>query len=145
MANEARVSAGLTIRKTSGTVTLLDYRRSPTFNADVTGSKGPTPGALTIPTGGKVVSLEELSTPGLCLVTNNDATAYVEYGVLDVGADIFYPFGELLPGEATVFRFSRNFQEEYVGTGTGTTSQGNRLFMKAHGNDAVVTVEAFEK
>ena len=147
MADEAQVRASLSIRKTSGAKTLIDYRSSPSaFNSDVTGTKGPTPGALTIPTGGKVVSFAELDTPGWCILHNEDATNYVEWGVYDPDTDRFYPVGEIGPGEsAGPFKFSRNFREDYIGTGTGTSSEGgNQFFMKADTADVVVSVEALE-
>jgi hypothetical protein len=145
MANEATVRVSLQIRKTSGSLTVLEWLNRPgAFQADVTGTKGPTPGALTIPVGGKVISLEELGTPGLCHLRNCDATNYVEWGVYDVDQDRFYPVGELLPGEGYVLRLSRNIQEEYEGTGTGTSGPTSRLFMKANTADVVVVVSAFE-
>jgi hypothetical protein len=58
---------------------------------------------------------------------------------------VFYPLIELLPGESYVFRLSRNIQEQYAGTGTGTTAPDNRLRIKANGASCVVLVEAFEK
>jgi hypothetical protein len=141
MANEARLSVGLQISADN-----LRYQSQPTaFAADVTGRKGPTPGAITAPVGGKAVDLGELITPGLCRLMNVDSTNYVEVGIWDPGTDVFYPLVELLPGESFVIRLSRNIQEEYVGTGTGTTGPGNRLFVKANFADCVVLVEAFEK
>jgi len=145
MAREASVRIGLNIRKLSGSITLMDENISAGFTADVDGTKGPTPGALTIPTGGKAVSFEELSTPSLCVLKNSDATNYVSYGIYDPQTDVYYPLGELLPGESYVLRLSRDLQEEYVGTGTGTTAANNQFFMKADGADVEVTVKAFEK
>lgn len=148
MADEATVMSHLSIQKrdaTTGRVTLEFQSRPGAFTADVTGSKGPTPGALTIPVGGKVVSLEELATPGLCFVSNNDATNYVELGIYDPQTDIFYPLLEWLPGEGYAVRLSRKLLEEYSSTGTGTTGPTNRMFMKADGADVNVFVGAFEK
>lgn len=147
MADEATINCSLQIRKVDSTtnLTLIDYQSRPSrFLADVNGTKGPSPGSLTIPVGGEAIDLGEFVTPGLCRIMNMDPTNYVEYGIWDPILDIFYPFGELLPGEITVFRFSRNIQEEYSGTGTGTTGPDNRFFMKANTADCVVLVEAFE-
>lgn len=146
MADEARISCQLTVLKRgSSGEALIDYASRPAaFSADVNGTKGPTPGSLTVPTGGKVVPLNELTTPGWCRIMNQDATNYVEYGVYDPDYDRFYPFGELGPGELTVFKFSRNFREEYEGTGTGTSAPSSYLFMKANTADVNVLVEAFE-
>ncbi len=148
MANEANVRCVLTIKKKDDDtgLQLINYQNLPgSFRADVDGYKGPTPGALTIPVGGKLVSLEELTVPGLVRIKNADATNYVEYGLYDMDADIFRPFGELLAGEEYVFRFSRNLFEEYTGTGTGTSTAGaNRFMMKANTADVIVIVDAFE-
>jgi len=141
MADEAQVRVSLQIR--SGN---LDYRSNPTaFVADVEGVKGPTPGSLTIPVGGKSIDMGELTTPGFCWMTNLDDTNYVEYGVYDPDTDRFYPLGEILPGEVYILRLARNLQEEYEGTGTGTSGPNNRLFFKANTADVNVRIEAFEK
>ncbi len=140
MSNEASIRSGMTIR-----VGNLYYESKPqAFTGTVTGTKGPSPGALTIPPGGKIVSFEELSTPGYCRLMNMDLTNFVEWGVYDPALDIFYPIGEILPGETYVIRLSRNIQEEYEGTGTGTTQPANYFFMKANVADVNVLVEAFE-
>jgi hypothetical protein len=148
MANEASVRCTLSIKKKDDDtgLQLINYQNLPgSFRATVTGTKGPSPGALTIPVGGKFVSLEELTVPGLVRIKNCDATNYVEYGLYDVDADIFRPLGELLAGEEYVLRFSRNLFEEYEGTGTGTSTAGaNRFMMKANTADVIVVVDAFE-
>ena len=145
MANEARVTVGLSILKRSGAVTILDEKYMAVFTPTVTGTKGPSPGALTIPVYGKVIPLTELTTPGLCMLRNLDATNYVEWGLYDPQIDQFYPLGEIQPGESYVLRFSRNIREQYEGTGTGTTAVGGvEFFMKANAADVVVSVEAFE-
>ena len=145
MADEAQVRVSLSIRKTSGIITMIDYQSRRAFSADVTGTKGPTPGALTIPVGGKVVSFEELSTAGFCMLHNLDTTNYVEYGIRDPDSDRFYPLGEIGPGETYILKLTRNLNEEYIGTGTGTSSPGNQFFMKANTADVVVSVECFER
>lgn len=125
---------------------LTQHQTQPSaFVTDMDGIKGPCPGSLTIPTGGKIVSLEELDTPGWCRLWNTDASNYVEWGVYDVTLDRFDPVGEIGPGEGALFKFSRNFREGFSSTGTGTTSEGARqFFMKANTADVVVKVEAFE-
>ena len=68
MADEARINCSLYIKKNN-----LLYQSQPTsFQADVTGTKGPVPGAITIPVGGKVIDLGELVTPGLYKIVNLD-------------------------------------------------------------------------
>lgn len=146
MANEARVTNSLSIRKQSGTVIQIDYQSRPnSFSVDVTGTKGPVPGAVAISTGGTDVSFAELTTPSLCRIHNQDATNYVEYGIWEPATSTFYPFGEIGPGETYILKLSRNFLEEYSGTGTGTTAPTNTFRMKANGAACNVLVEAFEK
>ena len=146
MAQEANIRTSLSIRKTDNNVVILDYQSRPTsFNDSVTGTKGPTPGSLTIPVGGKVISFQELITPGYCVLKNMDDENYIEYGIRDPDTNRFYPLGEVGPGEVYVLKLSRNLLEEYAGTGTGTSSPGNQFFMKANGADVVVSVEAFER
>lgn len=147
MADEATITSGLRIlKRDANNVIILDYpnKTGQTFSVDVTGTKGPTPGALTIPTGGKVVSLEELVTPGLYRFTNMDSASVIEYGIYLPDFDLFVPWGEMLPGETYVGRFSRNLLEDYPGTGTGTDAAHNRVFMKSYPSDAVCNIEAFE-
>lgn len=147
MANEARVGSSLIIRKVSGSATLIDYR-SPgpgSFQVTVSGSKGPTPGALTVDVTGEDVGFTELTTPGLCVIKNLSADYHVEWGVHD--GSLFHPVGEVLPGEVYVIRLSRNLGEEHTEPGTGTTGVVNSFYVRCGGtgsNTAVVSVEAFE-
>ena len=141
MANEVTIVSSLRI--VTGN---LIYQSQPTaFSAAMTGSKGPTPGAISVPIGGVAVTFGELITPGFCRLMNLDATNYVEYGIRDPGINVFYPLGEILPGESFILRLSRNLLEEYTGTGTGTTSTGNQFWLKANTATCYIVVEAFEK
>ncbi len=143
MANEITVRSGLVIR--SGNLRYNSPQQA--FRADMSGTpKGPTPGALTVTTVGVDVDLSGLTVPGLVEITNLDETNYVEWGVYDPETLAFFPVGEILPGENYVLRLSRNFQEQYYGTGTGTSAGGetNRLHLKAHTASCVVQVLAFE-
>lgn len=147
MANEARVTSNLSILKlrSSDNKVLLQYNGQPSaFQADVSGTKGPTPGAITVALAGTDVDLSELTQPGLCRISNQDDTNFVEYGIREPGTNTFYPLGELLPGESYVLRLSRNIQEEYQGTGTGTSTATNFLHFKANTAPVNVLVEAFE-
>jgi len=146
MADEATITVGLSI--VSGH---LDYQSRPaSFVADVAGSKGPVPGAISASSFGTDVDLSELTQPGLCRVQNLDATNVLEVGAWDPTALRYYPILELLPGESYVFRLSRNLSEEYgTGTGTGTLAAGtgNRLRLrKSTGGAGTINalVEAFE-
>lgn len=145
MANEAQVRGSLQILKKSGTITLIDYGSKPTtFQATVTGTKGPVPGAFTVTVLGTDVDFSELTTPGLCVFKNLDPTNFVTYGIWDPENSKFFPLGELLPGEVFPIRLSRDLQEEFQ-TGTGTTgADTNRLRFKADTVSLDVSVEAFE-
>lgn len=141
MADEAIVRSSLQIK--AGNV---NYQSQPTaFKADVTGRKGPVPGAIAVSTDGTDVDFGELTTPGLCRIQNLDPTNFVEYGIWEPATSTLYPLGELLPGETYILRLSRNLQEEYLGTGTGTSAPTNRLRFKANTAACNVVVEAFEK
>ncbi len=134
MSNEARVQSSLQIKKGS-----LTYQSQPqAFNATVTGTNGPTPGAVTVTTVGTNVSLAQLTAMGgLCRLMNLDATNYVEYGVWN-GAT-FFPLGELLPGETFVLRLSRNLQ--YGASGTAVTDS---LRFRANTASVIVLCEIFD-
>lgn len=143
MSREATVNCGLLIRKGS-----LAYQSTPSaFTADVAGTKGPSPGAITVTTAGTDVDLSQLSQPGLCWLQNLEPPGgnFVEYGVRDPATSGFYPLGELLPGEGFVLRLSRNLEEEYYpSTGTGTTGPTKRLHLKANGASVDVRCDAFQ-
>lgn len=140
MANEARVNSGLAINKGN-----LTYSALPTtFLADVSGTKGPSPGALTVDATGEDVSFAELAQPGLCRLMNLEASggSYVEWGIHD--GSLFHPVGEIGPGESYVIRLSRNLGEEHTEPGTGTTGVVNAFYLRAVSGTCVVLVEAFE-
>lgn len=140
MSNEASIKSSLSI--VAGNV---QYSSKPTaFNADVTGRKGPCPGAFAVTTAGVDCDFSELTTPGLCRIVNLDPTNFVTFGIWDPEGARFYPLGEVLAGETYVLRLSRDIQEEY-GTGTGTLGANtNRLRFKADTASVSVSVEAFE-
>jgi hypothetical protein len=140
VANEATVSVSLGIVKSNRQL----CRFQSSFNANVAGTKGPVPGAVTISTAGTNIDLSQLTTPGLCVLRNLDVTNYVEYGIREPATGFFYPLGEILPGEDYVLRLSRNIGEEYTNTGTGTSASTNTLHMKANSAAVVVSVEAYE-
>ena len=161
MSNEITVTTSLYIRKTNSTGqrSLIEYRSGPSsFRADLDtdAPKGPVPGALAVPTTGIDVDLSQLTTPGMCwlhhmgLAAGTDLTMTydqypVEYGIKEPATGFFYPLGELLPGESYVIRLSRNLEEEYTDTGTGTSTPTNTLHLKATGGTCVVRVDAFER
>lgn len=144
MSNEANIQSRLSVRKLSGSSVLLDYTSGQaSFVADVNGTKGPTPGAVTISTAGTNIDLTALTTPGFCRISNQDATNYFEWGIKDASSGIFYPMGEVLPGESYVIRLSRNVGEEYYST-TGTDA-GNSVHCKANTASVVALIECFER
>lgn len=131
MPNEATIHSSLTIFKDS-----LNYTSRPTiFQADITGTKGPTPGAMTVDTiGGTIVNLAQITTPGFCRIANLEPTTstnYLIYGVWN-GAT-FYPLGEALPGETYILRLSRNLLDG-----------ANELRLVAVGAQLNALVEVFE-
>jgi hypothetical protein len=133
--NEAVISNTLQVVKGN-----LSYSSRPSnFRADVSGTKGPTPGAVSIATTGTVIDLSELTQPGLCRISNLDETNYCTYGVYDADTGEFYPLGELLAGEFYVLRFSRDFGYPWSGSATTTS-----LKFYANAAEVVVLVEAFE-
>lgn len=140
MADEAVLRTSLAIRKGN-----VDYSSKPAgFSADVTGEKGPTPGAVAVTTYGTDISLSQLTTPGFVRLMNLDATNYVEYGIYYTAGNKFLPLGEIGPGESYVLKFSRNLFEDYAGTGTGTSADVNTFRIKANTASCNVLVEAFE-
>jgi len=143
MSDEARARVSLEIANGN-----LNYRSYPTdYNTDVTGQKGPTPGAITITVYGEDVSFSELVSPGLCMLTNQDDTETVDYGIHDPESDKFYPLGEIRAGEKYLLRFSEDLGGEYPGAGTGTGTSGpktNAFRLRSRTGDCIVLVEAFE-
>lgn len=140
MANEIRIQASLQINKGE-----LVYQSQPSaFQADMNTGKGPSPGVLIVPTSGRDVYFTELTTPGYCRLMNLDDTNYVEVGIKDPQSNLFYPLLELPAGESFIVKLSRNLQEQYAGSGTGTTTPENYLRLKANKATCNVLVEAFE-
>jgi len=142
MTREATIRNSLSIKTTS-----LDYRSHPTaFVEDVSGEKGPVPGAFTATIAGTNVDLTELTIPGLCRIMNLDPTNYVDVGIWDPETLLFYPFMEVRPGAYYIFRLSRNLFAEYGTDPTeGTVGPNtNQLRIKANVASCTVLVEAFE-
>jgi len=147
MSGEAQIQVSMQITK-DDTDGILNYRSYPTqFTADVSGALGPTPGAFVVSITGTDVDLSQLTVPGLCKITNQDAVNYVEYGIHEASTNQFYPLGEVLAGEFYVLRLSRWLGLEWAepGTGTGTgLGSDNKLMFRASTAPVVVLVEAFE-
>ena len=142
MANEIRVTSSLTIRKTSGTTVILNKGYSSSFQGNMSGAKGPVPGALTIPTTPEVVNFGELTTPGWCWLENLDATNYVEWGAYDPDTATFYPIGKISPGCRYPIELAPVMGQDV--SGTGTTGDTFSFAMRADTAAVAVSVEAFE-
>lgn len=144
MADEATVTAGLSI-SVGGT---LLHNTVDTITSDVSVANGPSPGAITVDEDGINIDLSQLAVPGLCRIKNLDVPGddndnYVDVGLWD-GAE-FFPLMELRPGDAFVFRFSRNFGNTFANApGTGTIADGIVLRLKAYNAECVVVIEAYD-
>lgn len=142
MANEALVTSGLILIADN-----LKYRTAvPSFRADVTGRKGPTPGAVTVPTTGVNVDLSQLTTPGLCVLKNLDAEVAFDWGLYDSDILRFFKVGRVLAGEQYVLRLHPELDEDYGSTGTGTIDRSNNVHLRlvAPTRQLFASVEAFE-
>lgn len=145
MSNEIRLNVALAVQvpnTTTGELT-LNYSRQASFARTLTTAKGPCVGTITVPVGGCVVDLSQLTTPTFAWLANLDPTNFVQFGLYD--GSRFRPIGEIGPGEAYPFKFARDLREDYTNTGTGTTgSTVERLFFKANTAACNVTIEVFE-
>lgn len=140
MSNEGQMTSSFSIRQLdSNNDVTLEYRATPTsYQFDVTGTFGPTPGTLAVTTSGVEVDLSKLTTPGFCRIYNHDDTNYVEYGILDSNGATFHELGEVGPKEHFDLKLSRN-----IGSGSGTAYES--LFIKANSATCNVSVLAFER
>lgn len=141
MSNEATVRTGIQITKNG-----LIYRPpTASFNVDVSAAKGPTPGLVVVPILGVDVDFSELTTPGLCRISNYDTTNFVTYGIGDSVTNEFYPLGEIGPSESYILKLSRNLgiDQDELTTGTGSGTKTFRIM--ADTAPCNCSVEAFEK
>ncbi len=141
MSNEIRIRTSLQVRNGE-----TDYQSRPTsFQADQSGTGGPSPGMVTATVDGVTVSFAELDDPAMCRIQNLDQANFVTYGVWDATLAKFFPLGELLPGESYVLRLSRYLGQELVGTGTMDSADSSGLRLKADYASCKVLVEAFDR
>lgn len=139
MADEARISSGMTIR-----VSPLDYNSRPaSFTADVSAASAPAPGKVTAALTPTLVDLSARGVVGLCRIQNMDATNYVEVGMYNSDDNEFLPMLEIYAGESWVMRLSRLMGKEVVGT--GTTGSTTSLALRANTAAVQCLVEVFEK
>jgi hypothetical protein len=109
-------------------------------------ANGPVPGTVRALTSATIVQMTQLILPAYYRITNLEPLGgnFVTVGVWDHDQSRFIPFGEVLPGESYVGRFSRYLQSE-LGTGSGTDhSAGNRLCVKADTAPLNVLIETFD-
>lgn len=140
MADKATIQSSLRIQSGG-----LDYRSYPTsYQSDVSGSKGPTPGAITATIDGNNIDLSELTTPGWCEIRNLDQTNFIEVGLWDESVGEFHPFIEVGPEEHQIIKISRNFGESYAVTGTGTVDSDIEMRVRANTASCEVYIGAFE-
>lgn len=156
MSSEVRINCGMSIRKMSSDrqTALVGHNSSVSgFVADMTGAKGPVPGAIEVATTGTQVDFSQLTRPTFCQITHLgrvdgvDPTNvdYVQYGIWNPANNNFYPLGEIWAGESYILRLSRNIQEIYAGPGSGTeVGETARMMLLANGAAQNVKVEAFE-
>ena len=156
MAREANIQASLTIRKsiTAGGL-VLNRQHSHAYQATVTGTKGPSPGAVLVPLVGVDIDLSQLTQPGWCWIKHLGLAAgtdpgttpeiyYIDIGIKDILSGRFLPFMELQPGGELPFYFSRNLLEAYNQTGTGTGPANNTLHAIAYIAACNLSIEAYE-
>lgn len=150
MSAEIRVSSSLTVL--SGNVRYQSPQSTFTVNLDPSVAKGPVPGVVLCSLLGTLIDLSQLTTPGMCRLSNDDnsgTNVYVEVGIYDQTAAVnkFYPLLELEPGESCVVRLSRFLGQEFGTNTSGTALLGsdNRLMIKAVGAAQNVKVEAFAR
>jgi hypothetical protein len=139
MADEASIRSGLSINKGN-----VKYRSYPdAFTADVSGEKGPSPGALAVTQNGVDVDLSEITSPGFCRVSNQGSVTLM-LGVWDGSA--LHPLKDILSGEHYVFRLSQFLGDQFgTATSTATTGDGDTLRLKSIGGAGTALVEVFER
>lgn len=140
MADEATVRSYLRIQL--GEIALPPY--SVAFTADVSSLGGPTPGTITVTEDGVDISLTQLTNPGLCFIHNLSELYSARLGLWDVDQSVFKPLFLFLPGEGYVVRLDTLVEEEFAGTGSGTSGAANRLRLKSTGGNIKVLVAAHE-
>lgn len=140
MANEIQVRASVSVRLGN-----LKYQSpQPAWTAALTTAIGPTPGAVTIPLEGRDFFFEELTSPGIAVFTNIDATNFVRFGLYILDLDRFFPIGRIYPGESFPFRFDPDLFQAFLGSGTSAEDGEAYFRFKADTAPVVVQIDAFE-
>jgi hypothetical protein len=149
MSNEASIQVGLRISKNDANGVLTYASIGPNgFTANVTGTKGPVPGAITASIYGTDVDFSQLTVPSWCEVYCMGPRYGFDLGIFDPNPGRFYPMMTLYPGEKTVFRISDLLGEYPGGSGSGTgtiDSDAVRIRARGRGGAALAYIGAFEK
>lgn len=149
MSREARVQGGMSIRKTTSGVTVIDHKPAyNSFTADIDAANGPAPGAVTVGPNGTNINFAQLAEPGWVEIFNMDSAQTIQFGLWDPNTTTFYPLGELEPGHGTTLKLSRNFGERHdegVGTGTTDGTAVKLRFYSGGSASAVVYIGAFDR
>jgi len=124
MSDEIRMNMQVTVNKSAASFSKTALNSNKTF--DQTGVGGPSPGRVSLTTSDTAISLAGLSTPGLVVITNHDATNYCEFGPTSGGAIV--KMIKLLPGMSAVF---------YLAAGVSLRGQANTA-------TCVISVDAYE-
>lgn len=141
MANEIRINISLQIKKGN-----LTFQSNPTAFLDTMSgdAAAPSPGRITVSEQGTDINLSAVGTPGWALFRNLDDTNYVQLGVYNTDQSEFYPFARIKPGQHFLMPVDPDINEEYAGTGTGTTGQLNTLRLLAQTSSCEMEVYIFE-
>lgn len=145
MANEATVRISVSVRKRSGSLTLIDERHSASYFEDVSGTAGPVPGSIAVTEVGVNLDLSALTTPGLCYL-HNQGDYPINWGVMDPETGRFYALGTISPGKGAfpgkLYQFLGEYEIE--GTGTGSFSSTYYMHFKAVGGASRLLAGVFE-
>lgn len=140
-----QITVIVNMRITNANGNLQEQTQPTSYQATMVGERGPTPGSLHVPLSGIDANFSELVVPGgLCWLINIDTNGnFCTYGIFDHTFNRFYPLGELLPGQPTLFRLSRFLGTEY-GTGSGTVGHGDTIRFYAVGAPVDIVIKAFD-
>ena len=144
MADEIRVQISLSAVKGN-----FKYQNTATaFLATMANSpRGVTPGQVRVTHDGVDVSLSGVARPGWSIWRNieDGTTNYIQIGVWNPDQSEFYPVLRLYPGEHAALPLDPEINEEYAGTGSGTTGQLNTLRVKSQSDYANLEVYVLER
>lgn len=136
---DAELRTTLRIRKGN-----IRYTSDPTFfQMSMAAAKGPTPGEILVPRGGREILLGEVAPAGWTFFKNNDSDNFLTAGVYD--GSRFYPFLEFPAGIGYPVILSRYLNQEFVGTGTNSNADINKLYVEPDTAALRLLVQAFSR